>query len=126
MPVTTTDTPDLLRVSFPIVESGKGIPLSTEVDIVCFLRLNKSSPGFQILYAYHILRTRSGSIGPFEQESRKQFPLTRALVATIEHCVKEEYWTCFATSVTHLPFTDSKIGEMSDEELEVNAATTRA
>lgn len=125
MPVTTTETPDLLRVSFYLAEAGKGVHLKNEAEVVCFLRLTPGVPGFQVLYAYHLIRNRNGNIGAFNREDRKQYPLTDSLMATIQHCVKEEYWSCFSTGVAPLPFEDGGIGEMSDEELEVQAATSR-
>lgn len=120
MPVTTTESPDLLRVSFPLSESGKGLSIRNEAEVVCFMRLVGTK--FEILYAYHLIRTRSGNIGPFDHEKKVQYKLTTSLVASIEHCVKEEYWSCFSQSVLPLPFDGDDPDKMSDEEIEVAAS----
>ncbi len=93
MPVTTTDLPDTLRVSFPVSSTEH-----SESEIVCFLRLVPT--GLEINYAYHLIRSRAGSLGAFEEETKPRYlDLNASLAATIEHGVKEQFWSTFARTV---------------------------
>lgn len=105
MPITATDNPNAFRVMFPISEvAGPGVTLSSEVQIVCLVHVTpdgvNNKPSIQIAYQHHLIRSRVGAVGPFDQETEQRLGLSPALKATIEHGVKEELWSSFNKTIT--------------------------
>lgn len=99
MSFTVTERPDVFRASFRTSDeapSGR-----SESEIVCLVRLVPT--GIEILYAYHLIRSRHGLMGAMENEDRRKLELTSSLVATIEHGVKEQFWSAFQLQVRNMP-----------------------
>ena len=96
--ISCTHRPDLLRVSFTAPVGPKDFH---EAEIVCYLRVVDS--GLEINYVHHVMRTKSGAIGKYDNENIGRLPLDSILVAAIQVGVMYEVWSAISRSVRVVP-----------------------
>lgn len=94
--ISATDTPNILRVSFPVEVSD-----SRQMEVVCFVRAESS--GIGIYYSHHQWRRRATPGGVWEDENSMRLSMTPQLETQILASVPNEIWSAFARTVRVLP-----------------------
>ena len=102
MPVTCTDTPKVLRVTYTAFEDD-----FTRREVVCFLQPNPRGQ-INILYSHHMDSTRGSDSGPWDGKHQFKLPLSKSTMSEISSHVMHEFWDAFGFNVKDLA-RDSKL-----------------
>lgn len=106
MPVTATNVPDVLRVSFAQRDGD-----FEQAEVVCFVR-HDGQGGIELNYSHHVFRSRPVPHGPWDENKARQ-SLSPALTSLLRTGTMLELWSTFVARVRVLPAPlDAELSEV--------------